>query len=98
MQLKGIFFLLVFSWCILTPSIVTLCDINTDISVLFSMNEEETQDGYKLGAKELKTPVVSILGMHAFLELQPKKNFASKKQLWNPVSIEMTLPPPEYLG
>lgn len=98
MQLKGILLLLTFSWCILTPIVITICDINTDISVLFSMNEEETQDGYNAGAKEIKTHLVSELGMYSIFELQPAKNFFSQTQLWNPVSIETTSPPPEPLG
>ncbi|OAB80354.1 hypothetical protein [Cochleicola gelatinilyticus] len=97
MQLKSIFLLLVFSWCILTPTIVTLCNIDVDLATLFSMNEEENSETFKLSAKEYNTPNSVIPKILLFDFLENKSNFANHDQFWETLALETISPPPEYL-
>lgn len=96
MQLKSIFFLLVFSWCILTPAVVILCNIDTNLSALFSINEEETSETYKLGAKEYNAPDAVVARFISTEVFETKKNFGSTSQFWENLSQETLSPPPEY--
>ncbi|WP_432412150.1 hypothetical protein [Rasiella sp. SM2506] len=95
MKLKSIFFLLIFSWCILTPALVTFCNIDTNLSALFSMNEEETSDTYKLGLKEYPSHKQAILKFSSTLESRVEMNFGTTNHFWNSLAQETFSPPPE---
>ena len=95
MQFKSIFFLLAFTWCILTPAVVPLCDIKTDVAALFSMNEEETADAFKLGPKEYNAPDSITDGFLSEELLKKRTSIAYKAQFWETVSQETISPPPE---
>ena len=98
MQLKSIFFLVVFSWCILTPAVVTFCNIDTNLSALFSMNEEETSDTYKLGVKEYPTPEQNALKFSLSVELTAEKFFGTTNYFWNSLAQETVSPPPKQIS
>lgn len=98
MQLKSIFFLLVFSWCILTPAVVTFCNIDTNLSTLFSMNEEETSDAYKLGVKEYPTPTQALLKFAISDEMHSEKIFGATNHFWNSLAQETLYPPPKHIS
>lgn len=60
------------------------------------MNEEETSDTFKLGAKEYDAPL-SVNAKFLSLEtLEAKMNFGSKSQFWETISQETLSPPPEH--
>ncbi|QIE60030.1 hypothetical protein G5B37_10780 [Rasiella rasia] len=88
---------MVFTWCILTPAVVTLCDMNINIASVFSMNEEENSETFKLGAKEYNAPE-SINAKFISIELFENSNaFGYRSQFWEKVSQETFSPPPEYI-
>ncbi len=96
MQLKSIFFLIAFIWCILTPALVTFCNIDTNLSALFSMNEEETSETYKLGAKEYNTPEFVTANFLSAETFESSKVFGYKSLFWESLSQETVSPPPDY--
>ncbi len=97
MRLKSIFFLLAFTWCILTPAIVTFCDIDTNLSALFSMNEEETSDTFKLGAKEYNAPESVSANFLSSEFLDGASSFGYKSCFWETLSQDTISPPPEHI-
>tara|TARA_R100000935_G_scaffold36196_1_gene57063 strand:+ start:184056 stop:184349 length:294 start_codon:yes stop_codon:yes gene_type:complete len=93
-QFKSIFFLLAFTWCILTPAVVTICNIDTNISALFSMNEEETSETFKLGPKEYNAPEAFATKFLSSELLQSATTIGYKSLFWETLSQETVSPPP----
>ena len=76
---------------------MVIYDIDANLSALFSMNEEETSDTYKLGAKEYHAPD-SVCAKFLISEgLEDSNPFAYKSILWETLSQETVSPPPEYI-
>ncbi|HBR55006.1 MAG TPA: hypothetical protein DEA82_12810 [Flavobacteriaceae bacterium] len=96
MKFKSIFFLVAFTWCILTPAVVTLCKIDTNMATLFSMNEEETSETFKLGPKEYNAPDQFGTRFLSIYEIKNRSNFEYRPTLWESPSQETLSPPPEH--
>lgn len=77
------------------PVMVYLVDAEIDMTSYFSMNEEESTDGFKVGPKQTNTSQKNlILDFSLMTELKQRVQFPYLKT-WKPVYHETLLPPPE---
>jgi|TARA_R100000479_G_scaffold28896_1_gene11187 hypothetical protein len=77
------------------PVVVSIVDIDVDMTSYFSMNEEENTDGFKVGPKQNNAPEKNlILDFSLITELKQRILFPYLKT-WKPVYHETLLPPPE---
>ncbi len=60
------------------------------------MNEEETSETYKLGAKEYNAPELVNANFLTRDILEKVNKFGFKSQFWESLSQETISPPPDY--
>ncbi|MAN59874.1 MAG: hypothetical protein CMC08_08585 [Flavobacteriaceae bacterium] len=97
MQLKGVFFLLIFSGFLILPAVVVLADVEVNMTSYFSMTEEETSDGFKAAPKDRSLAYKNLMP-EAYCELtKPSEIEAGYQCFWKAVYFETLSPPPEFL-
>lgn len=61
------------------------------------MNEEETSDTYKLGAKEYPEQIQALLKFSPTVETRTERNFGASNRFWNSLTQETLSQPPEQI-
>ncbi len=96
MKASSIFFLVIFTTFLVTPSVVTYLDGGIDVSWFFNMNEEEKTDTPKLD-KEKQQHHEKTLLPEAFSENVLNKNtLINTRNHWTTIYFENDSPPPEH--
>ena len=88
------FFLIFFTLFIMAPTIVSVIEKSCDVSIFYSVNEEEDKGNETLKNLELKlsdTAKVTI----SFFELEKEKSYHSYIKNYTQLDLECTSLPPE---
>lgn len=92
----ALFFTIIFSILLITPSVISLVDDTINISLFVNMNEEEEGD---CSLKAVKVKITSE-NENSFLvlnKIQKKKNASFQSKNYISEYPKITTPPPKYL-
>lgn len=94
----SLFFTLLFSILLITPTVISLVDDSQDLAFFLDMNEEEENKG-KEAAKDLEIKIQPSENFEAlFLNgIQKKKNVRFQSKNYSSEYPKNTTPPPEFL-
>ena len=94
----ALFFTLLFSILLVTPTVISFIDDTQDIAFLLEMNEEEENKG-KEAAKDLEIKIYSSehVGFYFLNKIQKKKNVSFWSKNYTSVFPKNTTPPPKFL-
>lgn len=74
---------------------VSIADIEVDMTSYFSLNEEENTDGFKVGPKQNNASEKNLIPDFSLItELKKRVQFHYLKT-WKPIYFETLSPPPE---
>jgi hypothetical protein len=97
LQLKSIFFLVLFSGFLLLPAVMVLSNLEVNITSYFSMTEEENTDTFKVEPSD-RTPCVRNLLPETHLETALRNRVESRHLFnWKAIYFDTLSPPPEGL-
>ena len=93
----SLFFTLLFSLLLITPTVISLVDDSQDLAFFLDMNEEEEDKG-KEAAKDLEIKIYSSENFETlFLNgIQKKKNVRFQSKNYTSEYQRNTIPPPEF--
>ena len=93
----SLFFTLLFSLLLITPTVISLVDDSQDLAFFLDMNEEEENKG-KEAAKDLEIKIYSSENFETlFLNgIQKKKNVRFQSKNYTSEYQKNTTPPPEF--
>ena len=93
----SLFFTLLFSLLLITPTVISLVDDSQDLAFFLDMNEEEEDKG-KEAAKDLEIKIYSSENfVTLFLNgIQKKKNVRFQSKNYTSEYQRNTIPPPEF--
>ena len=93
----SLFFTLLFSLLLITPTVISLVDDSQDLAFFLDMNEEEENKG-KEAAKDLEIKIYSSENfVTLFLNgIQKKKNVRFQSKNYTSEYQRNTIPPPEF--
>ncbi|MGJ8760101.1 MULTISPECIES: hypothetical protein [unclassified Polaribacter] len=91
----ALFFILIFSSLLITPTVISLIDSTQDISVLINMNEEEENHG-KNTLKEVKIIPYSDVSI-SFRKNQKIKNVRYRSKNYISEYPKIVTPPPKFV-
>ena len=96
MQLKSIFFLILFLFSIIGPASVSLFADDSEV-ITIVITEEEQQEDFKgdTKGKKAQNSTSEIAGKHSFIASNKSSNISEKKSFWNCIHSETFYPPPE---
>lgn len=94
----ALFFTLLFSILLITPTVISLVDNTQDITFLLEMNEEEENKG-KESAKdlEIKLPTSEHFNFFFLNGIQKMKNVSFQSKNYTSEYPKITTPPPKFL-
>lgn len=95
----ALFFTLLFSFLLITPTVISLIDDTQDIAFFLDINEEEENKG-KGAAKDLKIKIHATENFCNLLliGIQKKKNVRFQSKNYLSEYPKKTTPPPELLS
>jgi SUMO ligase MMS21 Smc5/6 complex component len=95
----ALFFTLLFSILLITPSVISLIDDGQHIAFFLDMNEEEENKG-KETSKDLEVKIHPTESFHTLLldGIQKKKNVRFQSKNYISEYPKKTTPPPELLS
>ncbi len=88
------FFIVVFTLFISAPTVISVMEKSFDISVFFSVNEEENKGNEILKTFVVKLPCTDKYGI-SLIELEKEKSYSSYLKKYTSSIIECISPPPE---
>lgn len=95
----ALFFTLLFSVLLITPTVISLIDDNQEIAYLIEINEEEDNKG-KESANDLEFKIHPTENSSAFVlnGIQKRKNVRFLSKNYTSQYPKITTPPPEFLS
>jgi hypothetical protein len=96
----ALFFTLLFSFLLITPTVISLIDDTQDIAFFLDINEEEEENKGKGVAKDLKIKINATENFCNLLliGIQKKKNVRFQSKNYLSEYPKKTTPPPELLS
>lgn len=94
MKIKSVFFLVLFTTFLLSPAATQLCDKEANLSIYFSINEEETSDSLLVVNEDRVSSAWTIPVKLAFL-ISKSNSVIHDTLLWNTLYLDTSSPPPE---
>lgn len=96
MQLKSVFFLLLFLFSIVGPASVRFL-VEDGTSIIITITEEEQQEDFKIYKQSKKQPQISSVTSDKFPLIQKVKKItiSKEKTFWNCHYSDTFYPPPE---
>lgn len=94
----ALFFTLLFSVIIITPTVITLIDDTCDVAFFIDLNEEEEKNG-KEAPKDLEIKIYPSenFSLMVINQLQKKKNVSFNSKNYTSQYPKVTTPPPQFL-
>lgn len=93
----ALFFTIIFSILLITPSVISLVDDTINISLFVNMNEEEEEGDYSLKAVKVKITSENENSFLVLNKIQKKKNASFQSKNYISEYPKITTPPPKYL-
>ncbi|MGJ8591658.1 MAG: hypothetical protein ACSHXF_03875 [Aquaticitalea sp.] len=93
-KLISIFFLLLFTFLVSAPTVLTMVENSCDASIFYSVNEEENKVNETLKIFEIKLLDTDQFDS-ASLDLEKEKSYSAYIKNYTPSTIECFSPPPE---
>lgn len=91
----SIFFSIIFTMFIVAPTVISAIEDNYDLSIFYSVNEEENKEQNEI-SKKLEVKFVENLGLASvFWDFNEKNSFNFYLKNYTPLTLECTSPPPE---
>ena len=95
-QLVTYFFLFIFTLFIAAPTVISVVEKSYDVSIFFSVTEEENKVNETVKVFELKLNDSDKFHF-AFLDFEKEKTYASYLKTYAASTIECISPPPEFI-
>mgnify|MGYP001083338243 CR=1 FL=1 len=96
-NLATLFISFLFIAIIVSPTIISLVDIESEIAIVLENNEEEENKGQE-ALKDLEIKFYSFSNFSAsFVEITKKSNIRFTNKKYTSLSKELISPPPEFL-
>lgn len=93
MKTKSIFFLLLFSSFLIAPAVISMCNMEQEISYFFSMGEEEKADTSVVDSEKQTHTATSL--PENFQDLDGRLLHLGTVSFWDKLFPDTTSPPPE---
>ncbi len=91
----SIFFSLIFTMFIVAPTIISVIEDAYDLSIFYSLNEEENKEQNEI-SKKLEIKFLDNLGIASvFWDFEENSLFNLYLKNYTPLSLECASPPPE---
>ncbi len=101
MKIKiALFFTIVFSILLITPTVISLVDKKQDVAFFLDVNEEEENQGNN-SAKDVEIkihPTTEQVGLLLLKGIQKKRNIRFKSKNYNSEYSKNTTPPPQKMS